>query len=380
MQHQFREDARDWLVLERIPGVGPISMTRLIEGFGSPGAALKAKAEEICLRTKIPSRLAGTIAAYTPCEKDIIRDLKVLSDLGAGLLTRWDSDYPENLVGLYDPPALLFVRGNIVPEDSKALAMVGTRNPSQYGVQAAARIAQDLAREGVTIVSGLARGIDTVCHRAALSAGGRTIGVLGCGIDVAYPPQNKGLIEEVAAAGAVISEFRPGTSPLPTNFFRRNRIVSGLSKGVLVVEAGLKSGSLITANHAYDQNRDVSAVPGNIFHALAKGPHHLIRQGALLVESARDVLDAIFNFAPKQSRVSVPRPSPQSEIGDAERNELSEEQRRVLDSIDLDPTAIDVLCESLSMDAGRLAGILLELELGGFIRQYPGKLFCRVRC
>lgn len=372
-----REDARDWLVLERTPRVGPIAMARLMEAFGTPGAALRASAEAISLRAGLSPKLAAIIAGFTPPEEDVQRDLRTLADVGARIITRWDEEYPANLKSIYDPPALLFVRGEMLPADEKAVAMVGTRHPDRYGIEVAERIAGDLARAGVVIVSGLARGIDAACHHAALAAGGRTIGVLGCGLDVAYPPQNKKLIEEMVVRGAVISEFRPGAPPLPTNFFRRNRIVSGLSKGVLVVEAGLKSGTLITVNHALDQNRDVAATPGNIFNMRSRGPHHLIRQGALLVESAQDILDAMF-AAPKIDPATAFRSPVQAKFSDLVDEDLSEEHHRVLDAIDLDPVAIDALCESLTTEPGRLAGILLELELGGFIRQHPGKLFSRI--
>jgi DNA processing protein len=232
------------------------------------------------------------------------------------------------------------------------------------------RIAKDLACAGVTLVSGLARGIDTACHRVALREGGRTIGVLGCGIDVTYPRENKSLIEEIVQSGAVITEFRPGVPPLATNFFRRNRIVSGLSRGVVVVEAADNSGSLITANHAVDQNRDVFAVPGNVLNLRSRGPHRLLKQGAALTESAQDVLEALFSNQgqPVQAQLLAP-PAPNDALPDT--------ARRVLEAMDPDPVPIDFLCETLGMEPGRLSGILLELELGGLIRQHPGKMFSR---
>ena len=253
----------DWLALERIPRVGPLSMARLIATFGNPGAALKATSSEIRQRTGLSEKLAGMIASYIPPESDIKRDMETLERLGARVITRWDPEYPTNLTEIYDPPALLFVRGELLETDRKAVAVVGTRNPSRYGLEMTETISRDLVRAGVTVVSGLARGVDTACHWAALRAGGRTVGVLGCGIDVLYPQENRELIEDICQSGAVMTEFRPGVAPHATNFYRRNRIVSGLSKGVLVVEAATNSGSLITASHAADQNRDVFAVPGS---------------------------------------------------------------------------------------------------------------------
>ncbi len=302
---------------------------------------------------------------------EIVRDVETLEKLGARVLTRWDPEYPANLPEIYDPPALLFVRGAIVPADSRAVAVVGSRTPSHYGLEMTSAITRDLVAAGVTLVSGLARGIDTACHKSALKEGGRTIGVLGCGIDVLYPRENKALIEEMVSSGAVISEFRPGIPPLATNFYRRNRIVSGLAKGVLVVEANRNSGSLITAAHALDQNRDVFAVPGSVMNKRAWGPHQLLKQGAGLVESADDILTALFALAETKSQPTL------FERGD-ESGDLPDTSKKVLDAMDLDPVPIDALCETLGMEPGRLAGVLLELELKGMVRQHPGKMFARI--
>jgi DNA processing protein len=345
-------------------------MARLIDAFGSPRSAMSASAEEIRRRTGLSENLARSIAESVPAGDQIAGDLEALDRLHSRVITRWDQDYPANLKDIYDPPAILFMRGQIVPEDSRAVAVVGTRNPSRYGREIAETLARELAGAGVTIVSGLARGIDTVCHAAALKAGGRTIGVLGCGIDVKYPKENGALMEQMAVSGAVITEFRPGIRPLATNFFRRNRIVSGLSRGVVVIEASRNSGSLITAEHALDQNRDVFAVPGNILNVRARGCHYLIKQGAGLVESAQDVLDAVFGSGPVEQQVPLFRYA-------AEAEGLSDTASRVLAEIDPDPVSIDALCESLGMEPGKLAGILLELELKGLVRQAPGKLFAR---
>ncbi|MBI5250896.1 MAG: DNA-protecting protein DprA, partial [Desulfomonile tiedjei] len=267
----------DWLALERIPRVGPLTIARLIDAFGSPRAAMAANREEIRRRSGLGEKLADTIACFAPPRDEILKDIATLEKLGVRLLTRWDEGYPKNLQEIYDPPALLFVRGKILPEDVRAVSVVGTRKPSRYGIEMTEQITRDLARSSVTVVSGLARGIDTACHEAAIRAGGRTIGVLGCGIDVVYPRENGELIEQIVEHGAVVSEFRPRISPLATNFYRRNRIISGLAKGVVVIEAAKNSGSLITTNHALDQNRDVFAVPGNVLNAKSRGPHHLLK-------------------------------------------------------------------------------------------------------
>jgi len=368
---QTDEQIFDWLALERIPRVGPLTMARLFDAFGSPRAAMEAGAEEIRRRAGLSERLAQSITEFVPSEKEIFRDIELLERLGARVTTRWDLDYPSRLLEIYDPPALLFVRGEFKEEDSRAVAIVGTRSPTRYGLEMTERIASDLARSGITLVSGLARGIDTACHVAALQGGGRTIGVLGCGIDVPYPRENKSLVEDIIGSGAVVTEFRPGTPPLATNFFRRNRIVSGLSRGVVVVEATRKSGSLITANHALDQNREVFAVPGNVMNLRSRGPHHLLKQGAALTESAEDIMEVLFPLSKQK---------PEPTLFDAEEDAkgLSDTARLVLESIDPDPVFIDTLCECLGMEAGKLSGVLLELELSGLIRQHPGKMFSRV--
>ena len=295
-----------WLALERVPRVGPLTMAKLFEAFGGPQAALAASAEEIRRRTGVSETLANSIAHFEPPEAEILKVISLLQELGARVMTRWDPDYAPNLKEIYDPPALLFVRGEITAADNRAVAVVGTRNPSRYGLEMTQQIARDLARAGVTLVSGLARGIDTACHTAALKEGGRTIGVLGCGIDVLYPRENGPLIEDIVASGALMTEFRPGTPPLATNFFRRNRIVSGLSKGVVVVEATRNSGSLITANHAVDQNREVFAVPGNVMNPRSRGPHYLLKQGAAIAESVEDILEALFPSTPASAGPGIP--------------------------------------------------------------------------
>ena len=361
----------DWLALERIPRVGPLTMAKLRNAFGGPRAALEADTNRIRRLAGLSEQLARTISEFVVPRDEILRDIETLAKLEIRVVTRWDPDYPLNLKEIYDPPALLFVRGEIKPEDSRAVAVVGTRNPTRYGIEITEQISRGLVQAGITLVSGLARGIDTACHQTAIQEKGRTIGVLGCGIDVSYPKENKKLIQEMSQHGAVISEFRPGIAPLATNFYRRNRIVSGLAKGVLVVEAARNSGSLITANHAVDQNRDVFAIPGNLMNPRSQGCHHLIKQGAGLVESADDVVTSLFPPTAVKVQEALFKATDQEE-------ELSETLQIVLDALDPDPVPIDLLCENLKMDAGKLAGLLLELELKGLIRQHPGKMFSRI--
>ena len=370
---ECEQDVYDWLALERVPLVGPLTMAKLVESFGRPSEILQASAADIQRRTGLSQRLSNSIAIYKPQPEEIRKDMDLLKRLGAKVITRWGINYPSNLKDIYDPPAILFVRGSLLPEDSKAIAMVGTRNPTRYGVEFAKSITRDLVRSSFTVVSGLARGIDTVCHQTALKEGGRSIAVIGCGLDVIYPRENEGLIEQLAEQGAVISEFRLGISPLKTNFFHRNRIVSGLSKAVVVVQAAKKSGSLITAFHALDQNRDVFAVPGDITNERSRGPHFLIKQGTGLVECVEDILSSISTCEVEKNRNEILANSIATD-----RLDISEAPRSILDFLDLDPTPIDIICESLKIEPGRLSGSLLELELLGLIRQSPGKLFSRV--
>jgi DNA processing protein len=367
------EEVYHWLALERVPGVGPMSMVRLVNALGSPGDALAANRRTLERIDGVGKRVVDALETHRPDPDEIYRDMETLKRLKARLLTLWDQDFPEALRQIHNPPALLFVRGEIRQADERAVAIIGMRNPSRYGLEMTEMISRGLVGANFTLVSGLARGIDTACHRAALKWNGRTIGVLGCGIDVAYPRENKALIEDIAReGGAVISEFRPGVQPHGTNFPGRNRIVSGLSKAVLVVESTDRSGALITVEHALDQNRDVFATPGNVLNIRSKGPHKLIKQGAGLVESADDIIEALDGA--RISNKEPPKAPEQTRMVFG----ISDEGNRVLEVLDADPTPMDTICRTLNMEAGPLAAALLELELAGRVRQSPGKMFSKV--
>lgn len=367
------EDLFWWLALERVPFVGPITISKLISAFGDPKSILEANPETMRDRVAVSPRIVDSLGAYRPDEHQILKDIEKLDELGARVITRWHDDYPRNLLSIYDPPALLFVRGTLKPEDDISVAVVGSRACSDYGQKMTVNITRDLVKAGLCIVSGLARGIDTVCHKTALKAGGRTIGVLGCGLDINYPSENKDLVEKMALQGAVISEFRLGIEPLRTNFYRRNRIVSGLSKAVLVVEASRRSGSLITVNHALDQGRDVFAVPGNAFHERARGPHYLIKQGAGLVEHAEDLLSSLLSGNEPVRGL----PAEALEIKTA-APDMSELARKILDCLDADLVPVDVLCHVSKLEVRSVLTALMELELLGLVKQSPGKLFSRI--
>lgn len=362
-----------WLALERAPYVGPVTMSKLITAFGSPKSALEANTETIKSKVSINSRIIEALGVYKPDESKIDSDIDKLQELGARVITRWDDEYPRNLSSIYDPPAMLFVRGTLRPEDAQAVAVVGSRASSNYGESMTMAITRDLVRAGFCIVSGLARGIDTVCHNTAINEGGRTLGVLGCGLDINYPSENRALVERMCNHGAVISEFRPGIEPVKTNFYRRNRIVSGLSKAVVVVEASRRSGSLITVNHALDQGRDVFAVPGNVLHERSRGPHHLIRQGAGLVENAQDIISSLC-----PSDAQIKQSFPETSKPNIEQTDMSELARKVYKILDVDSVPVDNLCQMSKLETRLVLAALMELELLGLVRQSPGKLFSRI--
>jgi DNA processing protein len=289
--------------------------------------------------------------------------------------------YPPLLKQIPDPPLVLYVRGDVGALSRYAVAIVGTRRPTAYGGQVAQRLARDLAGRQLVIVSGLVRGIDSAAHRGALEAKGTTVTVLGSGIDVIYPRENKRLAEQVVECGALISEFPPGTSPAPENFPIRNRIISGLSLGVLVVEAAEYSGSLITARLAVEQNREVFAVPGNITSAQSFGPNHLIKQGAKLVDEWMDVLEEF----PADIRMQLLPPAEASDEAAAEsrtgslfERSLTPDQKVVFDVLRADaPLFVDAILTSVQIPQPRVMAVLLELEMAGVIRQLPGKNFIR---
>jgi DNA processing protein len=288
----------DLLVLSRAPGIGQRRLAALVTTFGTPQAVLRASARDLAPAAGIRPEEAMRLVQHLRGQggkKFAELQLKLLSELGGRILTLWDSGYPELLRNIYDPPPLLFVRGRILPQDALAVAVVGTRHPSPYGRCMAGRFAAELASRGITVVSGLARGIDAESHAAALSApGGRTVAVMGSGLDVCYPPENRSLLDRIADSGALVTEQCMGAKPLPGNFPRRNRIISGLSLGTLVVESDIKGGAMITAQSALEQNREVFALPGSIASPASRGCHALIREGrAKLVEGVEHILEEL---------------------------------------------------------------------------------------
>ena len=275
-----------------MPGIGPRLYKALVDHFGSASAVLAAPMSELRMVPGIGAKLSQAVSRARD-EIDVAEEIEFCRQQGIALVGLGDEGYPRMLAEIPDPPTILYVHGELKPQDSLAIAIVGSRHATQYGLAQAERLAASLARAGLVIVSGLARGIDAAAHRGALAAGGRTIAVLGSGVAQIYPPEHKSLADEVAAQGAVVSEAPPRSQPLSGSFPQRNRIISGMSLGVIVVEASTHSGALITARHAMEQNREVFAVPGRVDNRMAHGCHRLLRDGAKLVESADDVLEEL---------------------------------------------------------------------------------------
>jgi len=292
---------------------------------------------------------------------------------GVRLVRREDADYPPRLRTIYDPPSVLYVRGGFAPEDGTAVAIVGSRHASPYGLQCAERLAYDLALRGVTVVSGLARGIDAAAHRGALQASGRTLAVLGHGLSRVYPPEHGELAERVVQHGALISEYSMETQPLPHNFPKRNRLISGLSLGVVVVEAAQRSGALITADCALEQGREVFAVPGHMASVTSQGTHGLLKQGARLVTSVEDIFEEL-RLTPEPAR----QPSADARAAPAAVAHAEAAERRVLACVsERDPRYIDAIAGDSGLAAAEVSSLLLQLEMKQLIRQLPGKYFIR---
>jgi DNA processing protein len=362
------EEVFYWLALSLTPGIGSTLMRRLLDRFNTPEAVFHAPMKELSKIEGLGEKVAQEIRKG-PLEKVVERELSLLREVGGRVITLKDEEYPKRLKDIYDPPALLYVRGALKKEDEFAISIVGSRKTTPYGRWFTEKVSQELARHGVTIVSGMARGIDSLAHWGAISGGGRTIAVLGCGVDVIYPSENRNLFAKMIDRGAILSEFPMGSPPEGGHFPRRNRIISGLSLGVVVVQASEKSGSLITAGYALEQGREVFAVPGNVGTESSRGTHRLIKEGAKLVESSEDILEEILpqwrGERETTPKVEIPRP------------DLTEEEKVLYELLSETPLHIDVMIRESRMDPGKVSSLLLNLELKGMISQWPGKCFSR---
>ncbi len=358
--------AVDALTLRGVPGLGDRGFKALVDRFGTPGAVLRAAASELRERGDASAILAEAIGAARRSEESARREVARAEALGIGLRVYGTAEYPRLLAEIPDPPAVLYVAGELPGEGVPTVAVVGSRRASTHGVRFGRRLARDLAEAGVSVVSGLAQGVDAAAHRGTLDAGGSTVAVFGSGLDVVYPDRHRDLAVAIRGSGALVGEFPLGSEPRPHHFPRRNRVVSGLSLGVVVIEAAGKSGSLITANHALEQGREVFAVPGIPGSYTAQGAHRLLREGARLVEHVSDVLNEL-SLPGGRCPVGVREPMPPTC------------HRKLWETLEDTPLHIDEVAARASLGAAEAAAGLMELVLEGHAEEWPGKRYVRSR-
>ena len=363
----------DWLTLYHAPGVGAVTLQRLLEHFPNPADLQQLGSEQL---RQLGLKQAGITALRQPDKAAIEQDLDWHAQPGNRIMCCKDHDYPALLLQIPAPPPLLYVHGNAALLGEPQLAMVGSRNPTGSGRQTATEFARHLSATGLIITSGLALGIDAASHQGALDAGGATIAVMGTGLDRVYPARHRDLARQIAEQGALVSEFPVGTPPLAENFPRRNRIISGLSLGTLVVEAALRSGSLISARNAGEQGREVFAIPGSIHNPLARGCHLLIRQGAKLVETAQDVIDELGAMAGACRDQTT---AGQSNDYPCTARELDSEYQQLLDIIEFDSISVDQLVTRSGLTPAEVSSMLLQLEMSGYIASSPGGIYNRLK-
>jgi len=349
------KDIKYWVGFSIIPGIGRVKLTQLESYFGSLEKAWKAAPADL----KHAGLDSGSIRAITSWQPKISleAEMEKLVRYGVKIFTYHDPEYPSRLKEIYDYPPLLYVRGSLLPEDEWCLAVVGTRRATVYGRQVTEEIVADLARSKITIVSGLAKGIDSIAHHSALDAGGRSIAVFACGLDIVYPSENANLARSIIQRGALISEYPLGTRPKADNFPRRNRIMSGLSLGVLVVEAGETSGAMITAHLALEQNREVFAIPGSILSPASRGTNHLIQEGAKLVGDYTDILEEL-NLTAVAQQIEMKEVIPASDT-----------ESLLLKQLSAEPTHIDEVCRTTGLPTSTVSSTLAMMELKGLVKQ-----------
>jgi DNA processing protein len=374
-------DIEKWLKLIRADGVGPVTFAKLIRHFGSTDRALGASVSELAKVDGIGFKTAERIAS-TREKFDSADELALAEKLGVWLVTLEDNRYPPVLKQIYDPPPVLYVKGSLTRQDNLAISIVGSRRCSLYGQEQSTRFAHFLASAGFTICSGMARGIDTLAHQGALAAAGRTIAVQGCGLANIFPPENKKLFELIAESGACISELPLRYEPLAENFPPRNRIIAGLSLGTIVIEAGLNSGALITAKAALDYNREVMAVPGKIDSPLSQGTHKLLKEGARLIESVGDVMEALGcigdQLEPHASRAAADAAAQaEAPLFDAKQLKLSADEQTIHNCLDKEPKHVEQIIADAELTPGSVNAGLISLRLKGLIKQLPGSMFVK---
>lgn len=364
-----------WLALTMTPGIAARLSARLLRQFHSPEAVFRASLPQLeaCGLTAPVAQTIFKKQTFWRAEKEVA----ALRNIGCKMVHWGEPEYPKTLLQIYDPPVLLYVRGDASILNSPSLSIVGTRRPTVYGTQMAERLSRDLASRGLAIVSGLARGIDAIAHVGATSVGGRAIGVIGTGIDVCYPKENKKLYEKVLERGAILSEFATGTHPAPENFPVRNRIIAGMPLGVIIVEGKQYSGSLITARLAMEFGREVYGVPGNATQEVSFAPNQLIKQGAKLVTSAEDVIEEL----PTPVRVALlqAQPAESAQMNLLAAEGLSIPGKKIYELLSADETKpIDEIVESSGLNSSEVLATLFEMEMKGIVKQLPGKQFSKV--
>ena len=394
------QETKNILHLSLIQGVGPKSAQFLIGILGSAEKVLNATPSELKKIDGLSTKLQNSLT-HKKLGCPLERELELIQEFGCQIITYYDAVYPPLLKEIDTPPLLIYVKGELKPEDNLSIAIVGSRNAKDYGRRVSYQLAHQLVNRGMAVVSGFAMGIDTCAHRGALEAGGRTIAVLGNGLSLIYPAGNKDLVDKVAESGALISEFPMGMKPMAENFPRRNRIISGLSIGTVVVEASNRSGALITARLASEQGREVFAVPGEIFSELSTGTHSLIDKGAKLISTVDDLIDALPQRTIHQITASKPATSQQknrniSQVPEVGMNEtkpsektpeqtlpvtpqpdLTTDEKTIFDAIEIPSSHIDTIVRTTQLPISQVLSVLLMLELKGVIQQLPGKLFAK---
>ena len=363
-------DLKNWLWLNSIPNVGSVRARLLLDKFKSPEIIYNIVKKRLYDIEGIGPNVIESIVNSKNEEfvNNLEKELTRIQKNNIDIITLHDKEYPYNLRNIYSSPILLYKKGNLVNEDNNSIAIVGSRNATSYGLKVAYDLARQLAKRGITIISGMARGIDSQAHKGALDAGGRTIAVLGCGLDVIYPPENKKLMNDIMNNGAVISEFSLGTIPDSKNFPQRNRIISGISRGTVIVEANKKSGSLITADFALEQGREVFAVPGPIYSRFSEGTNNLIKDGAKVVTGIEDILEELkINYIIDNKETESLRP-----------DNLTQEENIIYECMSYEPLHVELLMKKSGLSINKMNTILTLLELKGIIKQLPGNQFIRM--
>jgi DNA processing protein len=356
-------DIRHWIGLSMVHDIGPVTSRKLLASFGNPENIFKADTNSLLSVKGISRERVENIRKFSQWDQ-VEKYIGIMENKAIAAVSYQDDCYPEVLKNIEDAPVVLYMKGKYQPDDRFAIGVVGSRKHTAYGEVVTQRIAGELSAAGFTVISGLARGIDTLSHKSALAAGGRTIAVLGSGPDVCYPAENRGLTERIASSGCVMSEFPPGTLPNKENFPRRNRLISGLSLGILVVEATDNSGSLITASYALEQNKEVFAVPGNITSRNSEGTNKLIKQGAKIVLKTEDIIEELAPALKGYIKAEL-----------KERVQLEGEESRLCAMLSGEPRHVDLISRESGLSVNQLLNLLLSLELKGIVKQASGKRF-----